>query len=160
MASTWLEHKIYIIIFVGSKIKYLHMIWAFSEFSSIIWPWATSHLHSDGPRPSHASFTARSSCPHLRGSSSFVGTNVTIPGQNYKYSSRHPFHYSQANWWSSFTFQRSLMTLSDWVLNGSTDRVLSHWFPTRKSSHAGACRKTGQWRRCERGGAQSNEDVI
>ena len=37
------------------------------------------------------------------------GTSVTIPHQNYKYSSRHHFHYSQVNWWSSLTCQRSLM---------------------------------------------------
>ena len=34
-----------------------------------IWP---------GPCPSHASFTARFSCPHLHGNSSPLGTNVTI----------------------------------------------------------------------------------
>ena len=39
------------------------------------------------------------------------------------------------------------------------DRVLSHWFPTRRSTHASASRKTGQWRRRGRGGAQPNEDV-
>ena len=33
------------------------------------------------------------------------------------------------------------------------DRVLSHWFPTRKGSHAGAGRKTRQRRRHGRGGA-------
>jgi hypothetical protein len=43
-------------------------------------PWATSHLHSVGPRPSHASFTAPTSCPHLHGNSSSLGTNVIIPG--------------------------------------------------------------------------------
>ena len=42
------------------------------------WLWARSHLHSVGPHPSHASFTARSSCLHLRGNSSPLGTNVTI----------------------------------------------------------------------------------
>jgi hypothetical protein len=35
--------------------------------------------------------------------------NVTTPGQNYKYSSWHHFHYSQGNRHSSFTCQRSLM---------------------------------------------------
>jgi hypothetical protein len=30
-------------------------------------------------------------------------------------------------------------------LNGFSDRVLSHWFPTRKSSHVGAGRKIMQW---------------
>ena len=29
--------------------------------------------------------------------------NMTIPGQNYKHSRSHHFHYSQFNWWSSFT---------------------------------------------------------
>ena len=44
-----------------------------------------------GPCPSHTSFTARSSCPHLRGKFFSLGANVTIPGQNYKYSSWHHF---------------------------------------------------------------------
>ena len=56
-------------------------------------PWARSHLHSVGPRPSHASFTAQSSpCSlHARAWELFlVGTNVTINlFQNYKYSSWH-----------------------------------------------------------------------
>ena len=43
-------------------------------------PRARSHLHSARPRPSHASFTAQSFCPHLSGNSSWLGTNVTIPG--------------------------------------------------------------------------------
>ena len=43
-----------------------------------LWPWARSHLHSVGPCPSHASFTARSSCPYMHGNSSLLGTNVTI----------------------------------------------------------------------------------
>jgi hypothetical protein len=50
-------------------------------------PRARSHRHLVRPCPSHASFIARSSCPHLRGNSSSLGTNVTIPGQHYKYSS-------------------------------------------------------------------------
>ena len=45
-------------------------------------------------------------------------------------------------------------------LNDLSDWVLSHSFPTRKSSNAGASRKTGQFRRRGRGGAQPNEDVI
>ena len=28
--------------------------------------------------------------------------------------------------------------------NGLSDQVLSHWFPTGKSSHAGVGKKTGQ----------------
>jgi hypothetical protein len=59
------------------------------------------------PCPSHASFIARSSCPHLRGNSS-LGTNVTILGQAYEYLSWHHFRNSQAIWWSSFTCQRSM----------------------------------------------------
>ena len=43
------------------------------------------------------------------------------------------------------------------VLNGLSDRVLSHWFPTGKSSHAYVDRKTG---RRGRGGAQPNENMI
>ena len=45
-------------------------------------------------------------------------------------------------------------------LKNLSDRVLSHWFPMGKSSNAGAGRKTGQRRRCGKGGAQLNEDVI
>ena len=37
------------------------------------------------------------------------GTNVTIPGQNHKYSSWYHFHYSLVSWWSSFTCQKNLM---------------------------------------------------
>ena len=43
-------------------------------------PWARSHLHSARSRPSHVSFTTRSSYPHLRGNSSPLGTDVTILG--------------------------------------------------------------------------------
>ena len=100
-----------------------------------IQPQAKSHLCSAGPRPSY---------PHLCGNSSSLGTNVIIHGQNYKYSSWHHLYYSQVHRWSSFTCQNELNDLSD--------RVLSHWFPTRKSSHAGADRKTGHWRKRERVG--------
>jgi hypothetical protein len=115
----------------------------------VVRPRARSHLCLAGLRPSHASFNARFSCPHLLGNSSLLGINVTITGQNYKFSSLHYFHYSQVNWWSSFKCQWSLsyhafIDLSDWVL--------SHWFPTRRSCHAGAGKKTGQWRRCGKGG--------
>jgi hypothetical protein len=40
------------------------------------------------------------------------------------------------------------------------DQVLSHWFPTRKSSHACAGMETGQWKRRGKSKAQLNEDVI
>ena len=49
------------------------------------------------------------SYPYVRGSSSSLGTNVTIHGQDYKYSSWHHFHCTQVNWWSSFTCQKRLM---------------------------------------------------
>ena len=78
------------------------------DFNLEHWPRPRSHLHSVGPRPSHASFIARFPCPLLHGNSSSLGTNVTILSQNYKYSSWHYFHWSQVNWWSSFTYQRSL----------------------------------------------------
>ena len=81
---------------------------------------------SVGPCPSHASFTARSSCSHLRGSYISLGTNVTIPGQNDKYSNWHHFHYSQVNWWSSFTCQRNLMAqvIGYCHINSQQGRVL------------------------------------
>ena len=40
------------------------------------------------------------------------------------------------------------------------DRVLSHWFPMRRSSHAGAGRKTGHRKRRGKGGAQPSINVI
>ena len=43
-------------------------------------PWARSHLHSVGPRPSYASSLPSLLCPHLRGNSSLLGTTITIPG--------------------------------------------------------------------------------
>ena len=76
-------------------------------------------------------------CLHLHGNSSLLGTNVTIPDQNYKYSSWHHFHYSQVNPWSSFTCQRSLMA---YLTNIVTLVPNEEEFPTS------ACWKTGQWR--------------
>ena len=46
---------------------------------------------------------------------------------------------------------KELNDLSVWMLNGLSDWVLSHWFPTEKSSHAGAGRKIGQWKRAWEG---------
>ena len=60
-------------------------------------PWARSHLHLASTAPPTASFNAWSSCPHLPGNFSLLGTNETIPSQNYKYSSWHHFHYSQVS---------------------------------------------------------------
>ena len=63
----------------------------------------------------------------------------------------------------------SLSLFSSWLmeflhmpkeLNGSNGWVLSHWLPTRKSSHAGACKKTRRWRRRGRDRNQLNEDVV
>ena len=91
-------------------------------------------------------------CLHLRGNSFSLGTNVTIPGQYYKYSSWKHFSYSQINFMEFLYMPKELSVLSD--------RVLSHSFPTRKSSHAGAGRKIGQWKRRGRGMAHLNVDVI
>ena len=52
-------------------------------------PQARSHFHSARSHPSHTSFTAQSSCPHMCGSFSLLVTNMTIPGQNYKCLSDH-----------------------------------------------------------------------
>ena len=38
-----------------------------------------SLLHSAGPSPSHASLTSRSSCLHMHGNSSLLGTNGQYP---------------------------------------------------------------------------------
>jgi hypothetical protein len=74
-----------------------------------------------GPVLPTSPFTVRSSCPHLRGNLSSLGTNVRILGRIYNYSSEHHFHYSQFNWWSSFTCQRSLMA----CVTG----IALHWVP-------------------------------
>ena len=49
---------------------------------------------------------------------------------------------------------------SDQALTDLSDRVLSHWFWMMKKSNVGAGRKTGQWRKHERGETQLNKDVI
>ena len=71
-------------------------------------PQVIPHLHLVGHHPSHAFFTTRPPCPQPHGNASLLGTNVTILGQNYKYSSWHHFYYSQVIWRSSFACQRSL----------------------------------------------------
>ena len=65
--------------------------------TSTLQPRPRSHLHSVGSHPSHAFFIASTFCPHLRGNSSSLETNVIIPGQNYNFLSWHHFHYSQVN---------------------------------------------------------------
>ena len=55
---------------------------------------------------------------------------------------------------------KELDDFNDRAFNDLSDRVLSYWFPTRKSSQAGACRKTRHEKKHERGGTQPNEDVI
>ena len=82
-----------------------------------------SHLHLVGPCPSNASFSVQSSCPHLSEDSSSLGTNVTIPYQNFKYSRWHRFHYSQVNWWSSFTCQRNSMAYVTGYCHIDTHRI-------------------------------------
>jgi hypothetical protein len=44
--------------------------------------------------------------------------------------------------------------------NGLSDHKLSHWFPTKRSSHVGAGRKTKHRKQRGRGGAQPNEDAV
>ena len=69
-----------VLIKLASRVTSLSLSQAWFGFPSTYQrPWARSHLHSVEPRPSHVSFTAQSSCPHLRGNSSSLGTNVTIP---------------------------------------------------------------------------------
>ena len=112
--SHWHEIQVALdTIFSVALARYVHLfVWHVSKLgtsmifmkTSPILPHARSHLYLARPCPSHASFTALSSCPHLHGNSSLLGTNVRIPSQNYK--------YSQINCWSSFTCQRSLMA---WV---------------------------------------------
>ena len=108
-------------------------------FQLYLVPWVRSHLHSVGSHPSHNSSTARSFCMHLRGNSSLVGTNVTIPGHLKPLSSfgmwRNSINYLGNN--------ESNVNLNIY----NFDWLLSHWFPTGKSSHIGACKKFGQWRR-------------
>ena len=45
-------------------------------------------------------------------------------------------------------------------LNGLSDRVSSHRFPTGKSSHASVGKKIGQWRRSGRGTARPNQTQV
>ena len=45
-----------------------------------------------GPAPPTLSSLYSLHAAHLRGNSSLLGTNVTIPGQKYRYSSWHHFH--------------------------------------------------------------------
>ena len=59
-----------------------------------------------------------------------------------------------------FHMPKELDDLSNRVFNGLSNRVLSHWFPTGKNSHACVNKKIGKWRRCGRDGVQPNEDVI
>ena len=120
--------------------------------STIITPHARSHLHAVGSRPSHASFTVRSSCPHMRGNSSSLGTNVTIPNQYFQV-----FKLTSLSLFTRYLIEFLHMSKK---LNDLSDRVLSQWFPKRKSSYAGADRETGQWRKHGKGGAQPNENVI
>jgi hypothetical protein len=123
-------------------------------------PWARSHLHSVGFRPSHASFTARSSRPHLHENSSLLGTNVTIPG--------HLSHWAPLACEGTTSINLGIMkVMSAWIfvtltkychIGSQRERVPN--FPTRKSSHTCAGMKIGQRKRHGRGMAQPNEDVI
>ena len=106
-------------------------------FTYMARPRVKSHMGSAGSRPSYASFTVQSFCPQLEGNSSSFGINVTMPSQNYKFSSWHHFHYSQLI---------DGVTYMSKELNGLSDWVLWHWFPMGKSSHACLGRKTVQWR--------------
>jgi hypothetical protein len=58
-------------------------------------PHTRSHLHSVGPHPSHASFNARSSCPHMRGNSSLLETNVAKPSKWNSYEGFNLEHCEQ-----------------------------------------------------------------
>jgi hypothetical protein len=80
-----------------------------------------------GPARPNTSFIIRSSCPHLRGESSSLGTNVTRPGQNYKYPKLTSLTLSPSSPMEFLHMPKKL--------NGLSDRELSHWFPMRKNSH-------------------------
>ena len=82
------------LIFNDMASLFMYVKTSIKEFGWL-WPRAKSHMCSAGPRPSHASFTARSSCPLLHGNSSSLGTNVIVLGQIYKYSSWHHFIISK-----------------------------------------------------------------
>ena len=60
------------------------------------------------------------------------------------------YHYFQSNWWSAY-WQYLVIKLTSLSL---LYQVLSHWFPTRRFSHACVGRKTGHWRRRGKGNAQ------
>ena len=97
---------------------------------------ARPHLHLDGSHPSHVSFTAQSLCMHMCGNSFPLGTNLTIPG----YLSHEALLVCEETLSSKLGNNESDVNLN--VCN--FDWVLTHWFPTRKSSHVGAGRVTGQ----------------
>ena len=104
---------------------YKHFIWAPSYITSSF-GWA---------RPFHTSFIARSSYPHLCGHSSSLGTYMTIPS--------YITPLSSIGMWRNFINQLGTNE-SDVNLNiCNIDRLLSHWFPTKRSSHTCAGRKTG-----------------
>jgi hypothetical protein len=105
----------------------------------VIWKIGLDHifiwLGPPLPRPS----TARSSCPHLHGNSSWLGTNIQPKLQVFKLTSLSLF----PSWLMELLHMpKKLNCLSDWALNGLIDRVLSHWFPTGQSSHTCADRKS------------------
>ena len=81
-----------------------------------------------------------------------VGNNVTIPD---RLSHETPLTCEET---SSNKLEHNESNVNLNICN--FDQVLSHWFQTRKSSHTGAGRKAGQWRRHGRGGTQLNIDVI
>ena len=108
-----------------------------------------------GPRPSHASFTVRFSCLYMRRNFSPLGTNVTIPDHNYKSSSWHHFHSNTPKLIDKVPSQVNESEVNLNICNYGW--ALSHWLPTRRSSHASVRRTTGRWRRRGRGATQPAE---
>ena len=114
------------------------------------WPRARSHLHSVGPCPFNAFFTV------------FLLAHVweLFPVGNQCDNTLSLKSLSSFGMWRNSIYylgnNESVVNLN----NYNFDWVLSHWFPTSKSSHACVGRKIGQWRRRGRGGVQLNDGVI
>jgi hypothetical protein len=97
---------------------------------------ARSHLCSAGPAPPTP--------PSLPGLPARLAWELLLIGKQ-----------CENTWSKSQIFKLTTLSLfPSWLmeflhmpkeLNGLSDWVLSHWYPTRRSSHVGAGRKTGQW---------------
>ena len=132
------------------KLKRVVLMWYMvpQNETKELWPRARSHLHSAGPRPFHASFIVARTC---------VGI---LPSWAPMWQYLDKFTNMEID--ITFIILKVINGVNHMSkeFNGLCDWVSSHWFPTGKNSYTCVGQKSGQWRRCGRGRAQSNEDVI